>query len=219
VSVVFSDLNGYDALAGSRHTDLHRQESRNALSAIEAPQSGRREHQSIIVARVQFPEPRVEVAANREKLSGRSKRGKLRYAANAAGSNARCVSQRRTDRIDILRSFSTGAKDDRIARVLSGKNSGDRQSFGQKGWHVLAAVNSKIDLARKQGVLDLFHEETLASDFGQWRFAKSIAGCLDHHDLACRPCAIAKERGDSICLVECERASSGADPECGIHVF
>ena len=44
-------------------------------------------------------------------------------------------------------------------------------------------MHGAVDLALEQRGLDFFHEQPLATDFGERDVADLIAGCLDPHDL------------------------------------
>ena len=105
-----------------------------------------------------------------------------------------------------------------IARIFSRKHSSDDESVRKQCWHVLAAVNGEVDVACEQRILDFLHEQPLASDLRQRRLAEAITRRFDDDDLAERSRAIAKECGHGVGLIKSERAATGADPECRIHV-
>ena len=71
------------------------------------------------------------------------------------------------------------AGDDRVARVLAGRHGRDDQSLGRLGRHILHGVNGQIDLAVKQGLLDLLGEQRLAADVHQPAVLDPVARCGD----------------------------------------
>ena len=68
--VALSNLDGNDALTRCRHAELDWEQGGDARSPIQTSKSGCGQHECIIVAGVQFPEPRIEVSSNRQELPG-----------------------------------------------------------------------------------------------------------------------------------------------------
>ena len=79
-------------------------------------------------------------------------------------------------------------------------------------------MNGEVHLTGEQRIFDLFHEQALAADLRQRRFAQSIAGRLDDDDFALCADAITKKRGDGVGLIERKWTAAGADPEYRVHV-
>ncbi len=213
------DFDCNDPLTRCWHAEIDRQQGGDTRAPFQTSKSSRCQHECIIVAGVQFPEPRIEVPSNREEPAGRRECRKLRDSPYAARADPGCTAQLPSHEIEFLLGILSCRQHERVARILSREHAGDFQSFRKERWHVLAAVDGEVYVAGKEGVLDFLDEESLASDLRQRRFTQAIAGCLDDDDLALRSGVGGKEAGDGIGLIERKRAATGADPESQIHGF
>ena len=165
--VALSNLDGNDALTWRGHAQLNREQGGDSLSSIQTTKSGCGQHESIIVARIQFPETRIQVSSNRQKLAGGRQAGELRDSTNAASSDPGGSSKQLPDVIEVLMRILARRKNDRVARILAGEDAADLESVRQERRHVLAAVNSHVHLAGEQGVLDFLHEQSLPPNLGE----------------------------------------------------
>ena len=160
-----SNFNRDDALAWSRYTEVDGQERRDTSAPLQPSKSCRRQHECIIVAGVQFPEPGIQVAANREERRRRREVHELGNPSDAARADSGRLSQLLPDAVDVLLVAVSGAEHYRITWILSRQYSRDLEPFRKNRRHVLAAVNGEVDFTGKQRIFDFFHEQALATDF------------------------------------------------------
>ena len=79
-----------------------RQRQRDARREAEPPQSGRRQHERIVLALVELAQPRVEVAANRREARAGKQPRQLRDAPDAAGADRRRLARASATRSSIV---------------------------------------------------------------------------------------------------------------------
>ena len=160
---------------------------RNPAGEPEPAQSGRRQHQRIVLALVQLAQARVEIAANRRETA---RRETTASAARCAGrcwcrSTAIGRAQRRASSTVVGRWLDSRAASAVTGSTTAssgssrGRTRGDRQPSGSTRRHVLAAVHREIDVAAQQRILDFLHEQPLSANLRERRVLQAIAGRLD----------------------------------------
>ena len=92
------------------------------------------------------------------------------------------------------------------------RHGGDREAEGQLRRHVLHRVNGEVDLARRERLLDLLEEKSLATDLGERNVGQSVPRGADHdgldHDAERLDAA-----GDHPALRERESAAARPEPQ------
>ena len=232
VVVALADLDRDDALARRRQARRSGNPECDSRRQAQPAQSGSRENHGIVLAVVELAEPRVQVAADLLEACVREQAFQLCHAAHAARADDRSVSREREQLVDPIHGAAHGGgfghhgritqfrvgierhvlgQDDRIERILARQHRADRQSLWQDGWHVLAAVDSHIDVAAEERVLDLLDEQPLPAGLGEGRVLQPIARRLDHDDLAGRPTGLPDAGCHLVGLPQRQRAAAGAD--------
>src|SRR4051812_22991283 len=92
--IVFTNLNAESALSRSRAHHRRIQSRAHGFRQTETVQSGVGKDDGIVLARLEFPETRVNIAAQRLNVKIRTQRSKLGGAAKAAGADASLFWQR-----------------------------------------------------------------------------------------------------------------------------
>jgi hypothetical protein len=95
----------------------------------------------------------------------------LRPAADAAGCNG-----------GASRHLIPGewpAADQRITRIFARSHCGHNDPIGQLGWQILEGVHGEVDPSVEQGVVDLFGEESAASDARKRHIGQQVACGVD----------------------------------------
>ena len=118
--IALSNFDCDDALPWRRHTEIDRQQRRDARAALQSSKSSRGQHECIIVAGVQFPQAGIQIAANRQERRRRREVHELGNPANAARADSRRFSERLPDSIDLLVSTLSGGQHDRVPRISRG---------------------------------------------------------------------------------------------------
>src|SRR2546425_1528190 len=98
--VAFTGFDRHRALARRRHTRGGRQRHRDARGEAKTPQSGSRQNERIILAGVEFSEPRVEVAPDGDESRAGKDARQLRHTTHASGPNSGRLPEMRDELID-----------------------------------------------------------------------------------------------------------------------
>ena len=176
----------------------------------EPAQPGGREHQRVVARRVELPQPRVEVAADRREPRPGKQPRELRDAPDAARADRRRAAQQRDEivervdgpakltLVDVVAACSRTGSTTASRGSSRGSTPPIARPSGSTRRHVLAAVHGEIDLAAQQRVFDFLDEQPLAADLGQRRILQAIARRLDHDDAGTAGRrAAAMRRGDA----------------------
>jgi len=162
--VALPNLDCDDALSRRRHAEFDGQECRDASAPLQSSKSSRGQHESIIVAGVQFPEARIQIAAHRQECRRRREVHELGDSPDAARTDSRRASERLPDSIDLLFRTLSGRQHDCVPWIFSRQHAGDLEPLREQCRHVFAAVNGEVHLAGEQRILDFLHEQALAAD-------------------------------------------------------
>ena len=169
----------------------------------EPLQPGDGEHQRVVLAGIELPQPRVDVAANRQEARAGMARAQLRAAPDAARPDRR---RRRRARVAPARSTSASRESSRgrTAAIAEARRAAPTDMS-------LALWTARSMAPREQRVLDFLDEQPLAAHLGQRRVLQPIARRLDDADLA-RAAAALEQRRDRARLPQRERAAARPDP-------
>ena len=200
-------------LADGRQAEFRRQGDGDAFRQSQPLQAGGGQDDGVELARIQFRQPAVDVAAQAMNppawITGRQ----LTLPAQAGGADPRVGRQ------DVGVGISVG--NEGVARVLARQNHGEPQAGGEIHRHVFHGMDGEIGVAVQQTLFQFLDEQALAADLGQ-RAVEDLVAASDHADqfdpqLGMK---LAQARGDVFGLPERERTFTGGDAQdIGRHDF
>ncbi len=213
--VAGANLERDDALSGRRHAGLRRQRHGDAIAEAEAFQPRRGEHEEVVVAAIELPQPRVHVAPDARERRAVHERAELGDPPDAAGADARGRAERRQQFRQRPRRGAV-RQHERVAGIRPRQRGRHGEAVRQHRRHVLGAVYRDVDLVAQQRVLQLLDEEALAADLRQRRLLQAIAGGADDHEIDVEIPRF-ELGGDGAGLPQRQLAAARADPEGHVH--
>jgi hypothetical protein len=149
---------------------------------LQSLQPRRREDDGVELAVIEFPQPRIEIAADRCEVSARKQPRELCAAANAARPDAWRASERTHDVFDAAPDGGS-ASASRIGRITASRASSRGSTAPISSPRAArqacpCCCERPVDVALEQRVLDFLHEQPLAADLRQFRLGQTVAGVL-----------------------------------------
>ena len=205
--VIPPDLDADRPLADRREHHLHGQKLGNPACPAHPPEPCRGDDHAVELLRLQLPDPRIQIPAQRNDLQIGPPVPELHAPPERAGPDPRPAGHL----LHLLISF----RDQDVPRILPGRYGGDIQRFRQLGREVFHAVDGQIDIAAKEHLLDFPDENPFAADPRQWNVMQDIPLGTDrdelHRDAGMTiPDPLRNPSG----LNEREGAPSGSKPQC-----
>ena len=153
--VVRPSLDSQRALTNRRKHKFITKVLRYPICVAEPVKPGGRQHDGVETAFIEFAEPCVDVASNRNELKIRTRGAKLRLSAKTACADY-CVLRK------LLKRICAGASNEHIARVFAFAYRADLQPCGKLGRQVLETVDGNVDSTSRDRVFEFLGEETFA---------------------------------------------------------
>src|SRR5437764_11121670 len=150
--------------------ELVRLEAVTDLGAeTEAVEPAGREDDGVEAALTAFPQPRVDVPAERLDRELGLEREQLRSPSDRGGSDPHTPPK-------------PGGAAERVARILALEVRPDRKPFRVRRGHVLRGMDGDVDPAGEERLLDLLDEHAPRADLAERLRAVLVAGRRDRHE-------------------------------------
>ena len=139
----------------------------NARFKLQALEPGGGQDDSVVLAFVQFAQPRIQVAAQGLNVQIRPQGLEQHQPAQAGSADHRALRQ-------LGQRCKVGG-DKGIVRVFALQHTGQRKTFGQIHWHVFQRMNGQVGAAIGQRGFEFLDEQPLAADLAQCAVQNLVA--------------------------------------------
>ena len=182
----------------------------DAIAQAQALEAGGGEHDGVVLAFVELAQARVEVAAQGFDAHVGAADGGQRLAQQHDAAQAGGAHHRAWGQIGQARRVR---RHPGVARVLALHHAGEREALGQLHRDVLERVHGDVGAAIGERVLELFHEQALATHLGQRAVEDLIA--QSRHAQQFDAVAARRQQGlHMVGLPQGEPALAGGDGDC-----